>query len=422
MDKDHQSRWARLNAQLAAGGSAPAHDPRILATITQEMNEMDQDIGQVVAALKMHNETINNHQDALKNQGERSAEVNARLLELEQKAVGSGFAAAKPASENNHRIASEIAAADGFAALKSGQKTTGRMVQAAGVRAIVTNPGRGDSDATSYPSAPQRAPGIQGIPTPQLTLLDVLPVLPVESATFEYVRLDGFMNGGGNQEKEGDEKGEADLPTELVRAEIATVAAWLPASKQVLDDNDQLQSQIGLLMGTGVRQNLERDILSGAGGPGEIDGLLNQAMPFIANKQHPADRIGEAITALRAAGWVPNVVVMNPQDWFDIASERAEGDGKDGQYVLGSPRDPSPPALWGVPVVVSLSMPAGQALVLDTRTLALLDRQELTVEASRHDGNNFKRNLVTILAELRAGLAVYATTANLQVELSSTGT
>ncbi|GAB6386950.1 hypothetical protein STUTZSP0542_04890 [Stutzerimonas marianensis] len=56
--------------------------------------------------------------------------------------------------------------------------------------------------------------------------------------------------------------------------------------------------------------------------------------------------------------------------------------------------------------------------MLDTTTLALLDRQEVTVEASRHDGNNFRRNLVTILAELRAGLAVYAPSANLLVSLT----
>src|SRR5690606_6458568 len=129
--------------------------------------------------------------------------------------------------------------------------------------------------------------------------------------------------------------------------------------------------------------------------------LVGQVLPMASTMQHPADRVGEAITSLKARGWNPNVVVMNPADWFTIASERAETGN--GQYVLGSPRDPSPASLWGVPVVVTVAMPAGKALVLDTTTLALLDRQEVTVEASRHDGNNFRRNLVTILAELRAG-------------------
>lgn len=415
---NHESAWARLQAHLKAGGQASESDHRVLATITQEMTEMETDIGQMAGALIAQQKTVQNHQEILQATSDKQLELQARLQELEQKAVGSGSRAAKPVKENNHRLAAEMAGADGFAAFKGGQKTTGRLTQQAGVRAIVTNPGRGDTDSTSYPTAPQHAPGIQGIPTPALTLLDVLPILPVESSTFEYVHLDGFLSGAAYQYVEGDEKGEGDLPTSLQRAEIATIATWIPASKQVLDDNEQLQGQISLLMGNGVRQKLEHEVLAGAGGTGEINGLINQVLPFVSTMQHPADRIGQAITALKSSGWNPNVVVMNPLDWFVIASERAETGN--GQYVLGSPRDPSPPSLWGVPVVVTLSMPEGEALVLDTTTLALLDRQEVTVEASRQDGNNFRRNLITILAELRAGLAVYAPTANLLVDLSST--
>lgn len=417
-NQDHQSRWDRLRARLASGGHVPSNDPQVLATITQEVTEMDTDIGLMAAAIKNHNEALQSHQEGLQRYSDKQTEIQARLMELEQKAVGSGFSSAsQPGGKSNSRVAAEFTGSDGLAALKGGQKTSGRFTVQEGVKAIVTNPDRGDSSSTSYPTAPQRAPGIQGIPTPPLTLLDVLPIQPVESSTFEYVYLDDFLSGAAYQHTEGDEKAESDLPTQLQRAEIATIATWIPASKQVLDDNDQLQGQISLLMSNGVRQKLEHELLVGAGGPGEIQGLVNQAMPIVSTTQHPADRVGEAITTLKARGWMPNVVVMNPVDWFSIASERASTGN--GQYVLGSPRDPSPPSLWGVPVVVTLSMPEGQALVLDTTTLALLDRQEVTVEASRHDGNNFRRNLITILAELRAGLAVYAPSANLLVDLVS---
>ncbi|MEB3900135.1 phage major capsid protein [Pseudomonas putida] len=65
----------------------------------------------------------------------------------------------------------------------------------------------------------------------------------------------------------------------------------------------------------------------------------------------PADRIGAALTDLKAEGWNPNVIVMNLRDWFAIESERAEAG--DGEYVIGTPRDPAPPSLWGTPVVVT---------------------------------------------------------------------
>lgn len=43
--------------------------------------------------------------------------------------------------------------------------------------------------------------------------------------------------------------------------------------------------------------------------------------------------------------------------------------------------------------------------------VAVLDRESVEVEASRHHNGNFTRNMVTLLAELRAGLAVFAPSA-----------
>ena len=122
------------------------------------------------------------------------------------------------------------------------------------------------------------------------------------------------------------------------------------------------------------------------------------------------------LTGLQAAGWEPRLIVLHPSDWFSIASVRDTSGG----YVLGSPRDPAPAALWGVPVVLSASMPSGKALVLDTEQVAVLDRESVEVEASRHHNGNFTRNLVTLLAELRAGLAVFAPSAVRVLDLQPT--
>ena len=105
---------------------------------------------------------------------------------------------------------------------------------------------------------------------------------------------------------------------------------------------------------------------------------------------------------------------MNPVDWFIISSER----DSEGQYVLGSPRDPSPPALWNVPVVTTPSLAAGTVLVVDPAQVAVLDRQLPSLMASREDGTNFTTNMVTLLAEMRAGLAVFSAGAVLAVEIT----
>jgi HK97 family phage major capsid protein len=353
---------------------------------------------------------------------EKQTEFGARLQEIEQKMVNvSARRGANDDSTDSNAVTAQVVAADGIAGFRNGMKSTGQINCKVGVRAAITNPNKGVTGSTSYPTAPQRdGAGIRGIPQPRLSLLDVLPIVPVISATYEFVRLDGYINGAAYQKEEGEEKAEGSMPTKMERAEIATIATWIPASLQVLQDNDQLEGQINTLMSVGVRQKLEAELINGDGGPGEILGFKKQATAAGITTGKPADRIGAALTDLKAEGWNPNVIVMNPRDWFAIESERAE-DG-DGQYVIGTPRDPAPPSLWGTPVVVTNGMPQGEALILDTSVAALLDRQEVTVEASRHDGDNFRRNMVTILAELRAGLAVFAPTATRLVTLAGTPT
>lgn len=353
---------------------------------------------------------------------EKQTEFGARLQEIEQKMVNFGARrGANDDSTDSNAVTAQVVAADGIAGFRNGMKSTGQINCKVGVRAAITNPNKGVTGSTSYPTAPQRdGAGIRGIPQPRLSLLDVLPIVPVTSATYEFVRLDGYINGAAYQKEEGEEKAEGSMPTKMERAEIATIATWIPASLQVLQDNEQLEGQINTLMSVGVRQKLEAELINGDGGPGEILGFKKQATAAGITTGKPADRIGAALTDLKAEGWNPNVIVMNPRDWFAIESERAE-DG-DGQYVIGTPRDPAPPSLWGTPVVVTNGMPQGEALILDTSVAALLDRQEVTVEASRHDGDNFRRNMVTILAELRAGLAVFAPTATRLVTLTGAPT
>lgn len=372
-----------------------------------QLNQTLQNIGTQIADFKSSS-------------AEKQTEFGARLQEIEQKMVNvSARRGANDDSTDSNAVTAQVVAADGITGFRAGMKSTGQISCKVGVRAAITNPNKGVTGSTSYPTTPQRdGSGIRGIPQPRLSLLDVLPIVPVTSATYEFVRLDGYINGAAYQKEEGEEKAEGSMPTKMERAEIATIATWIPASLQVLQDNEQLEGQINTLMSVGVRQKLEAELINGDGGPGEILGFKKQATAAGITTGKPADRIGAALTDLKAEGWNPNVIVMNPRDWFAIESERAE-DG-DGQYVIGTPRDPAPPSLWGTPVVVTNGMPQGEALILDTSVAALLDRQEVTVEASRHDGDNFRRNMVTILAELRAGLAVFAPTATRLVTLAGT--
>ena len=314
-------------------------------------------------------------------------------------------------------LAAKFASSDQFGAFAKGLPSTGRVpMDGISIKAL-TNTGRGVAGSTGYSVQPQRADGLYNNPQRALTLLDVLPSLPVSVGTFEYMQLNGYTNNAAFQTEEGQAKAETGLPTQIVQAQVATLAHWIKASVQVLADAPALTQQVDNLLRYGLLAKLEAEIVSGAAGQGKIKGLIEHATDFTpTGTPTPADAIGQAVVSLNANGWVAGVIVLNPADWFAIASERAETGN--GQYVLGSPRDPSPPSLWGVPVVTTPSLAAGSALVLDPSQVAVLDREQPTMLASRDDGTNFTSNLVTILAEMRAGLAVFAPGAVLAVDIA----
>lgn len=302
-------------------------------------------------------------------------------------------------------------------AMRDGQPTTGRVaLPDLSIRAALTNDGRGVTGSTNYNVNPERADGIFNDPRRGLVLLNSLPVLPVTTGTFEFMQLSGYTNSAAVQVKEGDLKAEANITTAIATANIATIAHWVRASLQVLQDAPALEQRLNDLLIYGVLAKLESEVINGVGGTGKILGLKTQATVFTPpTGLAVADRIGAAATGLASAGWNANLIVLNPADWFAVTSERADGDG---QYVMGSPRDPAPPSLWNVPVALTPSLAAGTALVLDVNQTALLDRMQAVAVASREDGANLTSNLVTLLAELRAGLAVFAAGAVQQVDLT----
>lgn len=306
-------------------------------------------------------------------------------------------------------------------AMRNGATGTGRvLVKSGGVQLLtksVVNFGMGGAGDTGYSVQPERLVGLGNNPMRPLRLLDVLPKLAISTGSVEYVQLNGYSNAAAVQAVEGVVKAQASTPTQVVTAYAATIAHFVRASLQVMDDFSALAAQLEMLLSYGVHDKLEQQLVMGPGGTGQIHGLYTQAVPFTPTATDPQDRIGEAVTSLLGIGWIPRAILLNPTDWGTILRKR--GSTND-MYLLGSPRDPAPPSLWSVPVVLSASIPVGNGLVMDTAQTSLLDRQEVTLAASREEGTNFTTNQITLLAELRAGLAVYSPSAVVSLPLHPT--
>jgi HK97 family phage major capsid protein len=94
--------------------------------------------------------------------------------------------------------------------------------------------------------------------------------------------------------------------------------------------------------------------------------------------------------------------VLNPTDAQNIdlkVNNEANHFTGPGPYGIGAPR------LWGVPVVETDALTAGTALVRDFFKAVLFDRQLLAITLGTIN-DQFVRNMVTVLGEIRAGFGV----------------
>ena len=338
---------------------------------------------------------------------QRVGEVQANLQAAEQKLAElesgrTGIVAYRSpsigASLTQHIDAGE---ADAFNALREGNTTKARARLETSIRAALTHNGGSSSDA-GMPSQPETG-AVYGGPVRRLTLLEALPSRPTTRDAVEFVRITA-TGDADVQAVEGAEKANIDLDGELVRAEIITIAGHTTASKQVLADHDQLGSVVDRVMRGKVGTKIEAELVNGNGTPGHMEGLLEQAVtsvPVIASE--PADIVGEVLAGMQDDGYAAGFVLLNPLDWFGLQTERATPGG---EYLFGSPAAPIPPSLWNTPVVLCSALPRGTGVAVDTSCATLLDRQQVTVEASESHAENFTKNLVTIRCEARIGLEV----------------
>lgn len=295
----------------------------------------------------------------------------------------------------------ESGGADGFAALRDGNTSKARARLEAGIRAALTHDG-GSTSEGGMPSQPETG-GVYGGPVRRLTLLEALPSRPTTRDAVEFVRITA-TGDADVQAAEGTEKANIDLDGELVRAEIITVAGHATASKQVLADHDQLGSVVDRVMRGKVGAKIESELVNGDGTPGHMEGLLEQAVttvPTVATE--PADVVGEVLATMRDDGYHAGFILLNPLDWHELQIQRTTPGG---EYLFGSPAAPIPATLWNTPVVLCSALPRGTGVAVDTSCATVLDRQQVTIEASESHGTNFVRNLITVRCEARIGLEV----------------
>lgn len=325
----------------------------------------------------------------------KGLELQQRLLDIEQKLARRGGASA----EKEKSWGETVVSADGFKSMTDGRVgRTGRIEVKAITSAVASAGALVD---------PMRLPGIIAPADRVLTIRDLLMPGRTASNAIEYVKEKLYTNNAGPT-AETTLKPESNLEFDLATANVRTIAHWVPATKQILDDAPQLASYIDGRLRYGLAYKEEAQLLQGDGTGQNLLGLIPQASAFDESLRVSGDTrldtIRHAITQVRLAEYRASAIVLHPKDWEAIELTKTD----DNAYVFANPANSAQPRLWGLPVVETTAMPEGQFLVGAFNMAAqIFDRETTTVEVSTEDRDNFVKNMVTVRAEERLALVVY---------------
>lgn len=317
-----------------------------------------------------------------------------------------------------------------FRAMGNGapQSLAGRLVTSPDFKKFLSQGGRSRSMSMDFPDVPNlraaltlSGTGVGMIdqtnqlvltPTERLTISDLFAQGTTTGTTVRYLQENPFTNTAAAV-AEGAAKPELTLDMEPKDAPVRKLAAWTKITQEMLEDLGTAEQFVSMRLRYAVELAEEEELLAGDGTGQHITGILNTAgiqTQTLGGADTVPDAIRKAITKIQVnAKMQPTGLVLHPNDYETISLLK----DSQGKYLIGDIFAMTEmgtmirtPSLWGLPIVVTTSMTENTALVGAFKPAAWLWRRTgVTISGSNSDGDNFVKNLVTMLAEERLAAA-----------------
>lgn len=337
----------------------------------------------------------------------KQGELQAQLLDVQQKLARRGGDEHK-APQTAGQVVAESEEFKDFMQ-KGGMKSNTSAFIHPVPRAALTS--IGTTNTTTVGVAPDLQPGVIPGTQRRLTVRDLLMPGTTDSNMIQYVKETGFTNNAATV-SEGDLKPETTIVYALTQSAVVTVAHFMVASKQILDDFKALQSMIDARLRYGLKLVEENQLLKGSGVGNNLSGIYTTATayvaPIVVTQPTKIDELRLMLLQAEIAEFPATGIVLHPSDWAAIELTK----DSTRQYIFANPQNLANPALWGRPVVATQAMTQDTALVGAFQLGAqIFDREDANVVISSENSDNFTRNLITIRCEERLALATYRPTA-----------
>lgn len=239
------------------------------------------------------------------------------------------------------------------------------------------------------------------------------PVAEATSAGPQTVSGANLVNAVG-----GGYKPESGFAVARYSTPVRTIAHWIPVTKRAIADAAQMVTLIDGFLEYGLEEELEDQMIAGDGSGENFEGLSNvSGVQAQAWDSDLLTTLRKAKTKVRLVGRAnPTAYVLNPAD-LEAVDLLVDNENR---YFFGGPAAAGgAPPLWGLPVVESEAVPAGTAYVGDWSKAVLWDRQQSTITTTDSHADFYIRNLVAILAEMRAAFGVLQPNAFVEIDLTA---
>lgn len=328
--------------------------------------------------------------------GAKQADLARELLEIRQKNE------AVPARAGAKSVGESFVADKAYTDFVSGAATS--------ARAVITLDKDSTKVGTKGPEATSLAPsfyaGVFGTPNVPQKIEPLIPHIAVTTDSVDYVTVADTIKAAGV--KEADKIPESTFTPTLAKANVVNVAHYTKITKQLADDAPALAAYINTKMLYGLQNKVEDQIVNGDGTAPQLKGLLaTDSYTDVSTKLTGAKNLFDLLLLLQGlaetAAYEPEALVLNPMTWAQLAMEK----DSQGRYLLGGPGLAANKSVWGIPVVTSSAVPAGKFIFGNfTQTVTIYDRQQVAVEMTGTNEDDFTHYLYTIRASRRLALAV----------------
>jgi len=256
----------------------------------------------------------------------------------------------------------------------------------------------------------QRLAGLNTIASRRVRLMDLVSRGTATSNIISWV-YQANKDGSAGGTTEGSTKNQVDFDLVVANEDVVKRTAFIKVSTEMLDDIDFIESEINNELMRELMKDVESTAYSGNGTAPQMNGVRTVATAFsagtFANTVDNANNVDVLVVAMNqikiAEQGMPNYILMHPSDVTALKLYKVSG--TDRRYVDRLVNVGSTLVLDGVQIVETTLVTAGQYLVGDFSLATLYDKGSLRIEMGL-DGNDYTKNLRTILAEYRGAMVV----------------